>query len=336
VGQRVLVTGGAGYVGGHAAIALREAGFIPVVFDNLSRGHGERLEALGLEVVVGDVSDRRALDRLLGLHSFAAVLHFAAYAYVAESVADPALYYRNNVVGTLTLLEAMQAAGVRQIVFSSSCATYGSPGALPIVETMPLAPISPYGYSKMVAERLLSDFERAHGVRHVIFRYFNAAGADANGRLGEDHDPETHLIPLALLAASGARASLQVYGDDYSTPDGSCIRDYVHVSDLADAHVLGLRYLLAGGNSDVFNLGTGKGVSVLEVIECAARVTGRKIPVEMSARRPGDPPALYANADKARKVLGWTPRWQTEQMVGHAWAWQQASFARRAAGAPKR
>lgn len=329
MGKRVLVTGGAGYVGSQTAIVLRDAGFEPVILDNLANGHREPLEALGFTVIIGDISDTRKLDSIFGHHSFDAVVHFAAYAYVGESVQQPAKYYRNNVAATLDLLEAMVRAGVSRIVFSSSCSTYGIPDRLPIDESAPQRPVSPYGFSKMVVERILRDFERAYGMRHVIFRYFNAAGADAKGRVGENHDPETHLIPLALYAASGLRPMVRIFGDDYPTPDGSCIRDYVHVEDLAEGHVLGLRHLMDGGDSAVFNIGNGRGVSVFEVIECARRVTGRPIAVEVAPRRAGDPAALYADATRARQILGWKARFPgIEEMVEHAWAWQQGPLFR--------
>jgi UDP-glucose 4-epimerase len=252
------------------------------------------------------------------------VIHFAAYAYVGESVSHPDKYYRNNVLGTLTLLEAMVAADVKKIVFSSTCATYGVPETVPIPEDHPQNPINPYGATKLMVERILQDFDVAYGLKSVSFRYFNAAGADPQGRLGEDHQPETHLIPLVLMAALGKRADISIFGTDYPTPDGTCIRDYIHVADLADAHVLGLKYLLADGVSDRFNLGNGLGFSVQAVIDKAREVTGRSIVAVAHDRRPGDPPALVGSGDKARQVLGWQPQYaDLELILQHAWQWHQ-------------
>lgn len=321
----ILVTGGAGYIGSHAVLALQEAGYEVVVLDNLVYGHRELVEdVLKVELVVGDTSDRPLLDQLFASRAIAAVMHFAAYAYVGESVTNPAKYYRNNVVGTLVLLEAMEAAGIKNFVFSSTCASYGVPNSVPIPEDHPQAPINPYGMSKLMVEKILADFGVAYGMKSVIFRYFNAAGADPNGRLGEDHNPETHLIPLVLQTALGIRDSIKVFGSDYDTPDGTCIRDYIHVTDLADAHVLGLNYLLNGGDSTVFNLGNGNGFSVLEVIDAAKQISGREIAVEMCDRRPGDPPALVGSSEKARSVLGWQPRYaDLPSILTHAWNWHQ-------------
>lgn len=321
----ILVTGGAGYIGSHAVLALQAAGYDVIVLDNLVYGHRELVESvLQVELVVGDTNDRALLDELFAQRTIAAVLHFAAYAYVGESVLAPAKYYRNNVVGTLTLLEAMQAAGVSALVFSSTCATYGEPRVLPIPEEHPQAPINPYGRSKWMVEQILNDFAAAYGLRSVQFRYFNAAGADPQGRLGEDHDPETHLIPLLLLTALGKRESVSLFGTDYPTADGTCIRDYIHVSDLAMAHVLGLEYLLKGGATTVVNLGNGNGFSVREVIEAARLVTQRSIPVIESARRPGDPPILVGSSDRARQLLGWQPQYcDLGTIIEHAWRWHQ-------------
>lgn len=321
----ILVTGGAGYIGSHAVLALQEAGYEVVVLDNLVYGHRELVEdVLKVELVVGDTSDRALLDQLFASREIAAVMHFAAYAYVGESVTNPAKYYRNNVVGTLVLLEAMEAAGIKNFVFSSTCASYGIPSSVPIPEDHPQAPINPYGMSKLMVEKILADFGVAYGMKSVIFRYFNAAGADPNGRLGEDHNPETHLIPLVLQTALGIRDSIKVFGSDYDTTDGTCIRDYIHVTDLADAHVLGLNYLLNGGDSTVFNLGNGNGFSVLEVIDAAKQISGREIAVEMCDRRPGDPPALVGSSAKARSVLGWQPRYaDLPSILTHAWNWHQ-------------
>jgi UDP-glucose 4-epimerase len=296
-----------------------------VILDNLAYGHQNLVEnVLHAKLIVGDIRDRALLDRLFATHSIVAVMHFAAYAYVGESVKNPAKYYINNVVGTLTLLEAMLAASVKNIVFSSTCATYGIPQSIPVTEEQPQNPINPYGRSKLMMENMLADFDTAYGLKSVIFRYFNAAGADPNGRLGEDHDPEPHLIPSVLLAAAGQRESVSIFGTDYLTPDGTCIRDYIHVSDLAQAHVLGLEYLLNGGNSQIFNLGNGNGFSVRQVIETVKEVTGQPIEVIESERRIGDPPILVSSGEKARKILGWQPQYpELKEMVTHAWNWHQ-------------
>lgn len=325
INSTVLVTGGAGYIGSHAVLALKRAGYEVIVLDNLSYGHRELVEqVLQVELIVGDTTDRSLLDRLFTTHNIAAVMHFAAYIAVGESVSDPAKYYRNNVVGTLTLLEAMVAASVQHFVFSSTCALYGVPKFIPLTEDHPQDPISPYATSKWMVERILDDFAAAYNFKSVSFRYFNASGADPDGLLGEDHVPETHLIPLVLLTALGQRESIAILGTDYPTPDGTCIRDYIHVSDLAQAHVLGLQYLLDGGNSDVFNLGNGSGFSVREVIETARQVTGQDILVVERDRRPGDPPILVGSSDKARQILGWQPQYaDLKQILRHAWQWHQ-------------
>jgi UDP-glucose 4-epimerase len=322
---KVLVTGGAGYIGSHAVLALKDAGHEVVILDSLEYGHSELVEqVLQAEMVVGSTLDRPLLDRLFQTHKIDAVMHFAAYIAVGESVQNPAIYYQNNVVGTLTLLEAMRAAGVNKFVFSSTCAVYGVPEFTPLVEDHPFAPISPYATSKLMVENMLMDFDQAYGFKSVRFRYFNAAGADPHGRLGEDHEPETHLIPLILLTALGRRAHISVFGTDYETPDGTCIRDYIHVSDLADAHVRGLQYLLDGKSSQVFNLGNGSGFSVKEVIETAGQVTGREISVVYGDRRPGDPPILLGSSRKAQAVLQWQPRYpDLATIIDHAWQWHQ-------------
>ncbi|MBD2201030.1 UDP-glucose 4-epimerase GalE [Calothrix sp. FACHB-1219] len=322
---KILVTGGAGYIGSHTVLALKRAGYEVVILDNLVYGHRDLVEqALQVELVVGDTADRPMLDKLFQTHQFDAVMHFSAYAYVGESVTDPAKYYRNNVVGTLVLLEAMEAASIKKFVFSSTCATYGVPDVVPIPENHPQNPINPYGASKLMVERILSDFDVAYGLKSVRFRYFNAAGADPTGLLGEDHNPETHLIPLILLTALGKRESISIFGTDYATPDGTCIRDYIHVSDLADAHISGLEYLLQGGNSEVFNLGNALGFSVREVIAAAEAVTGLNIPITECDRRAGDPPSLIGSAEKAREILGWQPQYPgIKEIVQHAWDWHQ-------------
>jgi UDP-glucose 4-epimerase len=321
----ILVTGGAGYIGSHAVLALKNAGYEVIVLDNLSNGHRELVEeVLQVKLIVGDMSDRTLLENIFSTHKIEAVMHFAAYIAVGESVTDPAKYYQNNVAGTLTLLEAMLAASVNKFIFSSTCALYGVPKFVPLTEEHPQDPISPYATSKWMVERILSDFHTAYNLKSVRFRYFNAAGADPNGLLGEDHEPETHLIPLVLLAALGKRESIFIFGTDYPTPDGTCIRDYIHVTDLAQAHILGLEYLLKGGDSEVFNLGNGSGFSVREVIETAKKLTGREIKIEERDRRPGDPPILVGSSDKATKVLGWHPQYpNVNEILTHAWQWHQ-------------
>lgn len=327
--QTILVTGGAGYIGSHAVLSLQQAGYEVVVLDNLVYGHQDIVEkVLQVELVVGDTNDRALLDRLFASHSIAAVMHFAAYAYVGESVTKPDKYYRNNVTGTLTLLEAMVEASVKKFVFSSTCATYGVPTIVPIPEDHSQNPINPYGATKLMVERMLTDFDHAYDFKSVSFRYFNAAGADPEGRLGEDHNPETHLIPLVLMAALGKRDSIAIFGTDYPTPDGTCIRDYIHVTDLAQAHVLGLEYLLKGGNSEIFNLGNGNGFSVKDVIETARQVTGKSIAAVEHDRRPGDPPALVGSGEKARSLLGWAPQYaDLSKILTHAWQWHQKRHA---------
>ncbi len=321
----VLVTGGAGFIGAHTVLALQQAGFPVLILDNLERGHRDLVETvLQAELIVGDIGDRPLLDQIFERYSIAAVLHFAAYIEVGESVRAPDRFYQNNVHGALTLLKAMVAANVPYLVFSSTAAVYGLPERVPLLETDPCAPINPYGRSKWMVEQILADMERAYGLKSVIFRYFNAAGADPEARLGEDHHPETHLIPLVLQAAMGRRPHITIYGSDYPTPDGTCIRDYVHVCDLAAAHVLGLKFLLAGGESGVFNLGNGQGFSVRQIIDTAVQVTGREIPVQLGDRRAGDAAVLVANADRARQVLGWQPQYSDiEEIIRHAWVWHQ-------------
>ncbi len=324
--KHVLVTGGAGYIGSHACKALSLAGYVPVTFDNLIYGH--RSAVRWGPFVHGDILDRAALDAALRAWRPVAVMHFAAFAYVGESVANPGRYYRNNVAGSLTLLEAMRDAGVSRLVFSSTCATYGVPQAVPITEDHPQNPINPYGASKLMVERMLRDFDAAHGLRSISLRYFNAAGADPDGETGEDHEPETHLIPLILDAAAGIRPDVTVFGSDHPTPDGTCIRDYIHVTDLALAHVLALQALERGAQTTAYNLGNGTGYSVNEVIETARKVTQRPIQVRFGPRRPGDPPELVGDAGRIRAELGWAPRHAAlADIVGTAWRWHQEQAA---------
>jgi UDP-glucose-4-epimerase GalE len=319
--RAVLVTGGAGYIGSHAAKRLQRAGYRVVVLDNLVAGH--RAAVKFGEFVEGDIGDTPAVRDALRRHEISAVMHFAAFLDVGESVRDPAKYFRNNVAGALSVLEAMAAESVTRLVFSSTCATYGEPIQTPIAETHPQHPINSYGESKLAIERALPHFARAHGLRWVALRYFNASGADPDGDIGEDHSPEIHLIPRAIEAATGGRG-LQVFGDDYPTPDGTCLRDYIHVTDLADAHVKALASIADGGPSSAFNLGTGQPHSVREVIDTVARVTGRAVPWTLAPRRPGDPAVLYAAAHKARAELGWTPALgDLETIVRTAWDWHR-------------
>jgi UDP-glucose-4-epimerase GalE len=320
--RTVLVTGGAGYIGSHAAKALSRAGHKVVVYDNLVAGHREAIKYGPF--VEGEIGDVAAVRDAIRRHRIFAVMHFAAFLDVGESTREPARYYRNNVIGTLGVLEAMVAESVGYFVLSSTCATYGEPRETPIPETHPQHPINSYGETKLAIERALPHFERAHGLRWAALRYFNAAGADPDGEIGEHHVPEIHLIPRALDAADGGQG-LQIFGDDYPTPDGTCLRDYIHVSDLADAHVRALDVLVATATSNAYNLGTGVPQSVRQVIETVERVTGRRVPWTLAARRPGDPAALYAAAQKAQTDLGWTPRLSDlESIVRTAWAWHRS------------
>lgn len=320
--HKILVTGGAGYIGSHAVFALQQKNYEVIILDNLVNGHRYVTEILGAKLIVGDISDRSLLERIFAEYEIAAVMHFAAYAYVGESVSNPAKYYRNNVAGTLVLLEAMLSAGVKKLVFSSTCATYGIPNRVPIMETDSQTPINPYGASKLVVERMLQDFDAAYGLKSVILRYFNAAGAEPSGLLGEDHEPEPHLIPLVLYTALGLRESISIFGTDYDTPDGTCVRDYIHVVDLIQAHLLGLDYLLSDRESNIFNLGNGDGFSVRQVIEVARQVTGKNIAAIECPRRAGDPAILIGSGAKATKILGWQPEYSNlEQIIAHAWQW---------------
>ena len=315
----VLVTGGAGYIGSHAAKALRQAGYQVVIYDNLSAGHREA--TLGAPLIVGDIGDVAAVRSAIRDSGATAVMHFAAWLAVSESVSDPAGYYRNNVTGTLGTLEAMAAEGVQHFVFSSTCAVYGEPKEVPLHEELPTAPINAYGQTKLAIEHALPHFERAYGIRSIRLRYFNAAGADPDGELGEDHAPEVHVIPRAFEAAIGGQP-MYIFGEDYPTPDGTCLRDYIHVTDLADAHVRALGHLAGGGASASYNAGTERPSSVREVIDAVEKVTGKKVNRVPAPRRAGDPAVLYASARKIRADLGWVPhRVELETIVGDAWRW---------------
>lgn len=317
----ILVVGGAGYIGSHMVKLLLGGGYQTLTLDNLSSGYRDAV--LGGEFIHADLADRPALDRLFAEKKIDAVMHFASFIQVGESVKEPAKYYENNVTNTLNLLDAMVARGIKRFIFSSSAAVYGNPVTVPIPEDHPKNPINPYGRTKWMVEQILEDYDRAYGLKSVCLRYFNAAGADPEGQLGERHEPETHLIPLILRAASGRAPDIKVFGRDYATPDGTCIRDYVHVADLCDAHRLALDSLLKGGESAVYNLGNGNGFSVAEVIAATERVTGKKIPVTDAPRRAGDPPSLVANAANARAALGWQPQHDDlDAIIAHAWAWE--------------
>lgn len=318
---RVLVTGGAGYIGSHTCKALRLAGHEPVVYDNLSAGHEWAVKWGALEV--GDINDTAAVTSAFSRHGCQAVMHFAAHAYVGESVTDPLKYYRNNVAGSISLISATLQAGIKKFVFSSSCAVYGVPDKLPIAESSPQVPVNPYGQSKLMVERILQDVSLAHGLNATALRYFNAAGADPDGEIGEDHVPETHLIPLVLRAARPAGAPVSVFGTDYPTADGTGIRDYVHVSDLAQAHVRALEVLDERSGFNAYNLGTGEGHSVNEIIEAARRLTNSPVNVARGPRRIGDPPELVANPARAREALAWSAKQSTlDQMMSSAWRWE--------------
>lgn len=324
--RTILVTGGAGYVGSHACKALAARGYEPVVFDNLVYGHKSAVKWGPLEI--GDITDRERLDAVIATHSPIAVMHFAAFTYVGESVSDPGKYYRNNVAGTLTLLEAMRDAGVGKLVFSSTAATYGTPDSVPISETAGKAPINPYGRSKWTAEQMIADFSAAHGLRSAALRYFNAAGADPEGEIGECHEPESHLIPLAMQAVTGDGLPLTLFGDDYPTPDGTCIRDYVHVTDLADAHVRALDQLERREGPDAFNLGTGQGASVREVLAAVEAIAGKSVPHFIGPRREGDPAELVSDPTKAMRELAWKPtNSDLQTIITTAWAWHRRALS---------
>jgi UDP-glucose-4-epimerase GalE len=327
--EKILVTGGAGYIGSHACKALARAGYEPVAYDNLVRGHQAAVRWGPL--IEGDLADRDLLSTTIRRHQIAAVMHFAAFAYVEESVRHPELYFRNNVANTFGLFETMLAENVAEIVFSSTCATYGVPECMPIREDAPQRPVNPYGEGKLMVERALHWLDAARRLRYVSLRYFNAAGADPEGEAGEEHDPETHLIPLILDAALKRRPHIAIYGTDYPTPDGSAVRDYIHVTDLAAAHVRALDYLRRGGVSAALNLGTGQGHSVRETIAAAERVTGLAIPQQEAPRRAGDPPILVADPSRARATLGWQPSHSDlDTIIATAWAWHSAHAGRKA------
>ncbi|MCA0324925.1 MAG: UDP-glucose 4-epimerase GalE [Proteobacteria bacterium] len=323
--MKVLVVGGAGYIGSHMVLALHQAGHEVVTLDNLSTGHRDAV--LAGEWVLGDLADPVALEALFSGRRFEAVLHFASSIQVGESVRQPLLYYQNNVANTLNLLQAMVRHGVRRLIFSSTAALFGNPVRSRIDETHPRQPINPYGRSKWMVEQVLADADQAHGLRSICLRYFNAAGADPLARVGERHEPETHLIPLVLQAASGRRSDISVHGTDYDTPDGTCVRDYIHVADLAEAHLLALETLARKDSSDAFNLGNGNGYSVKQVIDSVRRVTGRDVTVRHGPRREGDPAVLVADSARAQALLGWHPRHaDLDTIVDHAWRWEQRNL----------
>lgn len=319
----ILVTGGAGYIGSYMCKCLFRNGHCPVVLDDFSHGHHEAVR-WGTSVE-GSISSSSILNQVFARHQIDAVMHFAAFCYVGESVDAPVKYYQNNVAATIELLKGMIAAGIKRIVFSSSCATYGQPTILPISEQHPQVPISPYGHSKLMVEQILRDFNNAYGLEYTALRYFNAAGADPDGELGEDHRPETHLIPIVLQVALGRRDTVTIFGDDFNTPDGTCVRDYIHIADLAHAHLLALERLLNGHPGGEFNLGNGDGYSVKDVIEQARKITAKPIPSNISGRRPGDPASLIASSTKARQELGWKPQFTSlESIIDTAWQWHKA------------
>ena len=318
----ILVCGGAGYIGSHINKQLHKEGYETIVFDNLIYGHKEAVK--WGKLVVGDLKNVDEIEAVFKNNQIDAVFHFAAYAYVGESVDHPEKYYYNNVANTLNLLHVMMKYGCNKIIFSSTCATYGEPEKVPITEDMPQNPINPYGATKLMVERIFQDYHKAYGLQYVVLRYFNAAGADPDGEIGESHNPETHIIPLVLDAASGKRPDIKVFGTDYDTPDGSCIRDYIHVYDLATAHLLALHHLEAGKESQFFNLGNEKGTSVLEVVDSVKRVTRRNLKVTLTDRRPGDPAKLVGSSQKAQEVLGWKPIYgDIDVIVEHAWKWHE-------------
>lgn len=320
--MNILVTGGAGYIGSHTVRALCKAGHTPIVLDNLSRGHVESLPA-GVEFIEMDIADPNVVD-VIKTHNIEGIMHFAAHSQVGESMVNPSIYYENNVVGSYRLIESARNGGVKYFVFSSTAAVYGAPKEVPIVETAELNPTNVYGRTKLMIEQMLSDYSRIYGMHYVALRYFNAAGADGSGEIGEDHTPETHLIPIILEAASGKRDAITIFGTDYDTEDGTCVRDYIHVTDLASAHVLSMEYLKNGGESNVFNLGTGNGFSVQSIVDTTKAVTNVDFAVKYGERRAGDPGTLIASSEKAQSVLGWKPiHSDVKQVIGDAWRWHQ-------------
>ena len=321
--KNILVVGGAGYIGSHMCQYLAKHGFQPIVLDNLLRGHREAVKWGPL--IEGSIADSAILRKIFTHYQIAAVMHFAAFAYVGESVESPALYYKNNVANTINLLDAMVENNVLNFIFSSTCAVYGEPQEIPICEEHPLNPINPYGRGKLMVEKILEDFLAAYGLKYISLRYFNAAGADPEGELGEDHRPETHLIPLVLQTALGQKEAVQVFGDDYPTKDGTCIRDYIHIVDLAQAHLIAVERLFADLPGGIYNLGNGDGYSVNDVIEVARKITGKSIPAEVVERRPGDPAVLVGSSERARKELGWKPQFRgLETIIETAWEWHRS------------
>ncbi|MBC7473559.1 MAG: UDP-glucose 4-epimerase GalE [Candidatus Sericytochromatia bacterium] len=317
--KNILVAGGAGYIGSHMVLFLLDKGYEPIIYDNLSEGHQESI--LGGKFIQGDLADTAKLHQVFNDYDISAVMHFAAHCYVGESVTNPKKYYQNNVFNAYNLLNVMLEHKVNKFIFSSTCATYGNPIKLPLTEDHPQNPINPYGNTKLVVEKILHDYSHAYDLKSIALRYFNASGAEPQARIGEGHDPETHLIPNVLDAALGLK-ELKIFGDDYDTPDGTCIRDYIHVMDLAQAHWLALEKLLDGHQTDFFNLGTGTGYSNKEVIQAAEKVTGKKISVSIVERRAGDPPSLVGSSDKAKKELGWKPEYDSlEKIIETAWKW---------------
>jgi len=321
--KNILVVGGAGYIGSHMCKYLAKHDYQPIVLDNLVRGNREAVK--WGPFIEGSVADSDILSEIFAQYKILAVMHFAAFAYVGESVESPALYYQNNVASTINLLEAMVESNVLNFIFSSTCAVYGEPQEIPIPEGHPLNPINPYGRGKLMVEKILEDFLAAYGLKYISLRYFNAAGADPEGELGEDHRPETHLIPLVLQTALGQKEAVQVFGDDYPTKDGTCIRDYIHIVDLAQAHLIAMERLFADLPGRIYNLGNGDGYSVNDVIEVARKITGKPIPAEVVMRRPGDPAILVGSSDRARKELGWKPQFQgLETIIETAWEWHRS------------
>ena len=321
--MKVLVTGGAGYIGSHFVRILANQNIECVVLDNLSRGHKEAVPP-NIELEVIDLLDNKSLENLFNKYSFDSIVHFAAFAYVGESVENPILYYQNNVVGSFNLIRAAVNANIKNFVFSSTCSLYGNPSKVPISEDLPTNPINPYAQTKLTIENMLRDFETAYGIKSVCLRYFNAAGADFSGEIGESHDPEPHLIPIVINTALGLREKVLVFGDDYETKDGTCIRDYIHINDLGDAHLKALKYLNDGGVSEIINLGTGKGNSVKEIIDTTEKITGKEIKREIVDRRPGDPAVLIAENTKAKNILGWTPKYDLNQTISSAYKWHSS------------